>query len=141
MASQPSAKAVRALVVEDDYFLATDHAKGLTDAGVEVIGPVGTVDEALEVLTRVPEINWAMLDINLRGKPVYAVADALIARGVPFAFATGVQTRLSPFDSSVVPAVTACPSLVSVPELTASIRKLRLTPSTSASSAAAASAE
>ena len=59
---------------------------------------------------------------------------------VPFAFAAGVHTRSCPVDSSVVPASTAEPLLVSVPVVTASTRKLSVSPSTSASFAAAASA-
>ena len=61
------------------------------------------------------------------------------AASVPFAFAAGVHTRLSPLLTVVLPAVTATPPLVSVPVLTASIRKANPLLSPSASSAAAAS--
>ena len=57
---------------------------------------------------------------------------------VPLAWAAGVHPRLSPVPTNVVPAVTATPSLVSVPVLTASIRNRSASPSTSAASAAAA---
>lgn len=33
-------------------------------------------------------LNVAMLDLNLNGHPRYAVADALVAQGVPFVFST-----------------------------------------------------
>ena len=77
-----------------------------------------------------------------------AVADAsapsqaftVNAASVPFAFAAGVHPRLSPVLTVVLPAVTATPPLVSVPVLTASIRKAKPLLSTSASSAAAARA-
>jgi hypothetical protein len=70
-----------------------------------------------------------------------APSQALIVNAftVPFAFAAGVHTRLSPVPRSVLPAVTATPPLVKVPVLTASTRKLTALPSASASSAAAAS--
>ena len=35
----------------------------------------------------------ALLDIKLKGKHGYAVADALAARGVPFVFVTGNSVR------------------------------------------------
>jgi hypothetical protein len=71
-----------------------------------------------------------------------APSHALIVNAftVPFAFAAGVHTNDSLVPSSVVPATTAAPPLVSVPVLTASTRKLNAVPSTSASFAAAASA-
>ena len=34
-------------------------------------------------------IDAAVVDVNLRGDPVFPVADASMARGVPFLFATG----------------------------------------------------
>ncbi|HYE50011.1 MAG TPA: two-component system response regulator protein-glutamate methylesterase, partial [Azospirillaceae bacterium] len=35
------------------------------------------------------EIDAAVLDVNLRGRTVYAVAEVLTERGVPFLFTTG----------------------------------------------------
>ena len=35
------------------------------------------------------EIDAALLDINLAGQPVFAIADALRAKGVPMIFSTG----------------------------------------------------
>ena len=37
-----------------------------------------------------------MLDINLQDDEVFPVADALVARGVPFAFTTGYEVRIVP---------------------------------------------
>ena len=59
------------------------------------------------------------------------------ASKIPYASAAGVHTRLSLLDKIAVPALTAVPPFVSVPELTDSIRKLRESPSTSAAFAAA----
>ena len=39
------------------------------------------------------EFDVAMLDVNLNGKPITPVAEILIARGVPFVFATGYGQR------------------------------------------------
>lgn len=86
----------RVLVVEDEYLIATELAQSLEDIGAEIIGPAGTVDEALALMNADVAIDGAVLDINVGTKQVYPVADALRARGVPFVFATG-------YDGWVVP--------------------------------------
>lgn len=78
----------RVLIVEDEYFLASDLERALTSAGVKVLGPVPTCQEALDLL-QTHEIEIAILDINLAGGDVFPVARALQARAVPIVFATG----------------------------------------------------
>ncbi len=39
------------------------------------------------------DFDVAILDVNLDGEPVSPVADALVARGMPFVFATGYGER------------------------------------------------
>lgn len=85
----------RVLIVEDEYFLAQDLAEYLNHLGVEVIGPVGTVTDALELL-HYADIQGAVLDINLRGERVYPVADVLEQKQVPFVFASGYGGELEP---------------------------------------------
>jgi CheY-like chemotaxis protein len=77
------------LVVEDDYATAMDLQLSLEDAGATVVGPVGRLDDALGLVWDLFDIDVAVLDINLRGERVYAVADALRERGIPFVFASG----------------------------------------------------
>ena len=89
-------KGRRLLVVEDEYLIAADLADVLTGQGANVIGPVGSIKDALDMLATERQIDGAILDINVRGERVYPVADALRARGVPFVFATG-------YDSWVIP--------------------------------------
>lgn len=95
----------RILIVEDQYFLADDMRADFEQAGAEVIGPVGRISDALELLESVELLDGAVLDINLAGEMVYAVADVLRARRVPFVFATG-------YDAEIIPAtyagVTSC---------------------------------
>ena len=55
----------------------------------------------------------------------------------PLALTAGVRSRASPIERSVTPAITATPSLVSVPLDTASIRKETTVPQASAAVAAA----
>ena len=79
----------RILAVEDEYYLAMDLAAELTGAGADVIGPAPSIEQALSLITAEPRIDAAVLDINLGGEMAFPVADALLARGVPFVFTTG----------------------------------------------------
>jgi len=92
----------RVLIVEDEYFLAQDLADRFQELGVEVLGPAGTVAEALR-LADSPGIDAAVLDVNLRGERVYPVADLLRQRRVPFVFASGYGSELEPAIYSNIP--------------------------------------
>ncbi len=79
----------RVLVVEDDYFVADSLALALKAHGIDVLGPVANVDEALELIARDERIDGAILDVNLKGELVFSVGDVLRTRGVPYVFTTG----------------------------------------------------
>ncbi|TZF89867.1 response regulator [Lysobacter lacus] len=79
---------LKVLLVEDEYVLALGLTDALADLGAVVIGPVATVEDALALVERMPEIDAAVLDVNLGREVVYPVADSLAARGIPFLFAT-----------------------------------------------------
>ena len=84
----PDTTVRRILVVEDEALVAMLVEDALEEAGFGVIGPVRSVSQALEVLeSEVPDA--AVLDLNLAGENSVAVADALVARGIPFVVATG----------------------------------------------------
>ena len=55
-----------------------------------VLGPVGRVEDALDLLRSGPP-DAAVLDVNLFGATVDPVAFALERMGVPFLFCTGYQ--------------------------------------------------
>lgn len=76
--------------------VAADIARALEDDGANVVGPAGSIQEALELIAAESRIDGAVLDINLRGQLAYPIADALRARGVPFIFATGYDARIIP---------------------------------------------
>jgi CheY-like chemotaxis protein len=87
----------RILVVEDEYLIAAELADLLQQSGAEVVGPVGSVPQALALIAeRKTEIDGATLDVNLRGTPVFPVADALRTLGIPFVFCTGYDTEKIP---------------------------------------------
>ena len=79
----------RVLVVEDEMMIAMLVEDMLGELGCTVIGPAHAVPAALDLASTAPDIDAALLDINLGGQPVFAIADALRARGVPMIFSTG----------------------------------------------------
>lgn len=78
----------RVLVAEDEPLVAMLLEDVLLDAGATIMGPVGTVAEAL-ALAAAERPDAAVLDLNLSGETCLAIADALAAAGVPFLVATG----------------------------------------------------
>ena len=78
----------RILVIEDEFLLAAHIGGILEDDGFDVIGPVGTLAEAVK-LANDEELHGALLDVNIVGGRVDDVADILASRGVPFVFVTG----------------------------------------------------
>jgi CheY-like chemotaxis protein len=85
----------RMLVVEDEILVAMMIEDALAIMGIEVAGVVGTLEEALK---RAGEggFDCALLDVHLRGRDIYPVADVLAEKGVPFIFATGYGQRMLP---------------------------------------------
>jgi DNA-binding response OmpR family regulator len=79
---------VRALIVEDEPLVAELLEDMLTEAGYEVVGCVGALDKAL-AFVETHSCDFAVLDINLRGKTTEPVAAVLRAKGVPFLFVSG----------------------------------------------------
>jgi CheY-like chemotaxis protein len=78
----------RLLIVEDEPMVAWLLDDMLVDFGCAVVGSADRVEEALAMIEG-QQIDAAVLDLNLRGRMSYPVADALVDRGVPFVFTTG----------------------------------------------------
>jgi CheY-like chemotaxis protein len=79
----------RVLVVEDNFLLAMEVEAVLSRHGCIVLGPVGTIELALALLEREARLDIAVLDVDLQGRRVTPVAEALRLRGVPFVLVTG----------------------------------------------------
>ena len=79
----------RILLVEDEELVALELSMELSRLGWAVVGPAGTLAEACALLTS--DFDAAVLDVNLRGRPIYPVAAALAERNVPFLFCTGYE--------------------------------------------------
>lgn len=82
----------RLLVVEDEFMVAEHIAMLLEDFGCQVVGPVGTIEEALEAVAE-GALDGALLDANLDGNSSAPVAAALQAAAVPFVVVTGYGAR------------------------------------------------
>jgi CheY-like chemotaxis protein len=79
------------LIVEDDCVTAMDLAETLSAAGARVIGPAGTIASAFELLQRRPQLDIALLDVEVEGAFVFDVADELVKLEVPIVFTTGYE--------------------------------------------------
>lgn len=86
MRSQMSGR--RVLVVEDEVMVSWILEDMLAELGCAVVGPAAWVSQALAIVDS-EGIDFAILDVNLNGQKSFPVADALLARGVPFMFSTG----------------------------------------------------
>lgn len=79
----------RVLVVEDESLVAMLLETILEDMGCTPVGPASNVDDGAAMARDTTELDAALLDVNVAGRQVFPVAEALKARGVPFVFSTG----------------------------------------------------
>lgn len=86
--SEREVAGLRVLVVEDELLTSMELEVLLKERGCIVVGPAAGVDQALALLDDNGEADIALLDINLGGRLVTPVAEALRRRGVPFALLT-----------------------------------------------------
>ncbi|HSI19682.1 MAG TPA: response regulator [Sphingomonas sp.] len=95
----------RILIVEDESIIALNLADAVEDAEAELVGPVGSVAEALALLATTP-INGAVLDANLFDGVVTPLALHLLDLGVPFVIHTGtgmpVDLAARPLDAPLM---------------------------------------
>jgi len=82
----------RVLVVEDELMIRMLLQDMLADLGHTLAGEAGGIEDAL-ALAKQGDFDVAILDVNLNGEPISPVVEVLIARGVPFVFATGYGQR------------------------------------------------
>ena len=85
--TQTSPAGRRILLVEDEILICLLIETILSDAGYEV-AVANTIEEAMDAIAQGP-LAAAVLDLNLKGRKVYPVAEKLAGAGTPFVFATG----------------------------------------------------
>lgn len=76
------------LLVEDEVMIRMMVADMLEELGYTVAAEAGDIDEAVR-LVQATEFDIAILDVNVNGKVISPVAEAVQLRGRPFVFATG----------------------------------------------------
>jgi CheY-like chemotaxis protein len=91
-----SAQAKRVLIVEDEAMIRMLLEDMLGELGYTIAAQAARIEEALEA-TQNADFDHAILDANLNGQPASPVADALVARGTPFVFATGYGEVPEPY--------------------------------------------
>jgi CheY-like chemotaxis protein len=88
---------LRVLVVEDEMLVSLLIEEMLIDHACAIIGPFASVPAAVEA-AMTEEIDVALLDVNIGGLKVYPVANALMARRIPFLFLSGYGESAVPKD-------------------------------------------
>ncbi len=75
-------------MIEDEFAVLLMIEDMLAALGHELAGTASRIGEALR-LVQEGDADVALLDVNIAGRPVDPVAEALAARGVPIVFSTG----------------------------------------------------
>lgn len=76
------------LLVEDDRLIAIYLEDLMKELGIQFLGPIATMAEALRQ-AHTAQIDAAILNWIIGGQPASAVAEALDDRHIPFGFASG----------------------------------------------------
>ncbi|CAN7618716.1 hypothetical protein [Devosia sp. LjRoot3] len=84
----------RALVVEDDYLLATQMQDFLSAFGCEEVITASRVNTALHAVN--VGVRFAVLDVSLGGEPCDHIARRLSADVIPFIYVSGYQQEHHP---------------------------------------------
>jgi len=84
------------MIVEDEFLIGEDLAHGPRKEGIGVLGPYNSIACAIEALSGSEPIGAAILDLNIRGRVAFDLAEKLNERNIPFIFYTG-------YDSVIIP--------------------------------------
>jgi CheY-like chemotaxis protein len=93
---------LRILVVEDEGAVALLIEDMLLELGCEIAASAGEFVKASE-LARSANVDFAVLDLNLRGVSALPIAQILRERRIPFVFSTGYGTSGVPQDFDSYP--------------------------------------
>jgi DNA-binding response OmpR family regulator len=83
-----SLQGTRVLIVEDEAMLSLNLEDMLRDLGCVVAGTAAKLDDAM-AMARTSDFDIALLDVNLGGKRIDPVAEAIRERGTPIVYVTG----------------------------------------------------
>jgi CheY-like chemotaxis protein len=91
MAERTGLEGLRILIAEDNLFAAMELEQTLLAFGCQPVGPVAGLDQAMS-LALSEDLDGALLDVELQGQLVFAVAEELQRRRIPMIFASGYGT-------------------------------------------------
>lgn len=83
-------RGMRVLIAEDDWLLADTLAVLLEERGAQVVGPVPATASAIRLLDK-SDIDFALVDMNLKDCFSDPLIDRLKSRQIPFAIITAYQ--------------------------------------------------
>jgi CheY-like chemotaxis protein len=90
--SEPTGlEGMRILIAEDNLFAALELEQTLLAFGCQPVGPVARLDQAMSLASQ-EDLDGALLDVELQGQLVFAVAEELERRHIPMIFASGYGT-------------------------------------------------
>jgi CheY-like chemotaxis protein len=89
------------LIVEDEPLVALLLEEIFLELGFSHTNIISSLNEAIQYASE-EDPNFAILDVHLQGKETYAVADILAQRSIPFAFASGAQVAVNPFNAPTI---------------------------------------
>lgn len=88
----------RVLLVEDETLVLMNLEDIVESLGCTIVGPAMRISRAMELLDGLPELDVAVLDVNVGGETVFPVAQRLAERGIPVVFTTGYGREGLPVD-------------------------------------------
>lgn len=97
-------KGRRILIIEDEPLIGMVLTDFLEDAGCTIVGPAQSAGKAKQMAAE-ENVDAALVDGNLAGRPVDEIVAALHARHIPFAFVTGYGREALPPGFDHVPIV------------------------------------
>jgi CheY-like chemotaxis protein len=80
---------LRVLLLEDEVLIALDVEQLCRDAGAAHVGVVHSLAQMGDGTITLTDYDAAILDVMLQGQSTAGQAQALVATGIPFVFATG----------------------------------------------------
>ncbi len=79
------------LLVKGDLFAADELLAAFQECGARILGPVGDVMDALELIEKTSSLDGAVLDIDAQRETVVPLVDEMTRRQVPFVFSTATH--------------------------------------------------
>ena len=86
----------RVLVVEDEFIIALNLCRSLEVNGAIVVGPLASIADAMDVMDAISPIDAAVLDVQLSEGNVFALAELLEEKDVPYIFTTALARNSLP---------------------------------------------